>query len=335
MTQNLDLLQEALSATGLRAQVESAGFEQSLPEPGDAPARLVGYVEMGTHPQPDYQGDSKPPAREIVLTFEVFGTKNTREIEVDGVKKKVGALLRVNITEKLGKRAKFMRLIGAMRYGRSEADKPHISHMLNEVFLVTIRHGVGLKSKKAYATLQSEDGSFMIRRPVVNRYNEVGELLGEIDLSDKTPEASIPLRMFLVDNPSLNQWKSIEISGTYKKKIKADDGTEIEEEKSKNFLQDMVRRSLDWSTSPMRALLVDTGTYDESSELELADAIEIGEEPEAEDVVEVKEEAPKAETKKTATAAKVEAKVKAAAPIKAAKEQVNQSVEDDLAAMGL
>jgi hypothetical protein len=39
-------------------------------EPGAYPARLVQVLLLGTHPQRPYQGQEKPPAMEIMLTYE-------------------------------------------------------------------------------------------------------------------------------------------------------------------------------------------------------------------------------------------------------------------------
>ena len=40
-------------------------------EPGSYPARLVQVIDLGVHPQPDFQGDAKPPKPMIMLTYEL------------------------------------------------------------------------------------------------------------------------------------------------------------------------------------------------------------------------------------------------------------------------
>ena len=43
-------------------------------EPGTYPARLVQVLDIGLQPQRPYQGQDKPPAREIMLTYELVDT---------------------------------------------------------------------------------------------------------------------------------------------------------------------------------------------------------------------------------------------------------------------
>lgn len=331
-----ELLNEVKNLTGLNNQSETSKFTSSLPEPGRAPMRFVGYVELGTQPQPDYKGTPKPPAKDIILTFEVFGTKNTREIEVDGKKKKVGALIQVNITEKLQDKAKFTALFNNMKYGREGIT--HMVQMLDEVFLGTVRIGESKTTKRKYATIQKEDGSYTLGRPVMETVNEDGEITGEVDVSKKCPPASVAPRVFLVDNPSIAQWNSIYIDGTYTRKVKDDAGVETEEENSKNFLQEKIMNSLDWEGSKMQLLLDEVGeNTDEEEEIKEEDFQE-EEKPVAKKTVKtaVNDSAPSSSGK---PAAKPPAKTVTSdtkqKPKPPAKKSVDKQVDDDLASMGL
>lgn len=263
------LLEQAKTASEVQDQTaDSGGFAPSLPEEGKCPARFVGYVERGVQDQGEYQGKAKDPCMEVALTFECFGTKNIREIEVDGKKKKVGTLLRLYpMALKTSPKAKFRKLLEKMVDGR---DITHMATMLDEVFLLTVRHKE-TKSGAKYATIQSEDGSWLVGPPVMDRVDpETGEIIGSIDLTEKTPQATVDHQLFIFDKPTIEQWESIYIDGTYKKKVKDDDGNEVEVEHSKNFIQETIKESLTWSGSPMQLLL--SGLADDVEEEEKAPA---------------------------------------------------------------
>ena len=354
---NSVLLKQAKTSKALKDQSDtsSAQFSDNLPEIGKAPARLVGYVELGLQAQPAFKGKAKDPARELIISFEIFGSKNTREIEVDGKKKKVGKRLDVRVTEKLNDRAKFTKLFTKMT---RSCPIEHIAHMLNEVFLVEIRHVESAKGRK-YATIQAEDGSFNVSGPTIEKLDDMGEVIGEIDLVAITPPASVPFRLFLNDDPTLEQWQSIKIDGTYTKKTTAEDGSVVEEEKSKNFMQEAIMSALDWEGSAMEALLNDLG--EEEIEEEVSEEEEEFEEvEEIEEIEEEEEEAPPALLPKKATVAKKSVPASASTVAKAsttgkasattatkspsntvskkptpAKKSVDKQVDDDLAAMGL
>lgn len=348
MSLNSVLLDQAKKSKVLKNQTETQSSGRSIAAIGKAPARLIGYVELGTHPQPDYQGKPKDPATELAITFEVFGTKNTKEIEVDGKKKKVGALLTINTTEKLSDKSKYKKLFDKMQRGRKEIT--HMTHMLNEVFMLDITHGVGKNSKLPYATIEAPDKSFRIDGPMVDKFNEEGEVIETIDVTSKVPQASFPLRMFVVDDPSIEQWQSIKMEGTYKKKVKGADGEEVEQEISKNYLQEKIMSALNWEGSAMQAILMGLG--DEAAALEGTEAYSeeepVDEEVVPEDEAPVEEApAPKPAAKKPATAAAASPKsttakpaatataAKAASPSKPKAEPVPAADADDLASIGL
>ena len=55
------------------SKLEGSGKNENAPtlEPGSYPARLVQVIDLGVHPQPDFQGDAKPPKPMIMLTYEL------------------------------------------------------------------------------------------------------------------------------------------------------------------------------------------------------------------------------------------------------------------------
>lgn len=221
-----------------------------LPVEGKCPARLVGYVELGVQDQGTYKGEQKDPCLEVQLTFECFGKDNMDEIEIDGKKKKVGRIVRpFPIAIKVNERANFYKKFKAMDYDRG---LDHMSKMLNDVFRLTISHKEAKGSGNKYAVIDR------IESPLIEKIDpETGDVVGHTDISEKVPPASFDLQLFVVEHPTFEQWDSIHIEGTYTKKTKNEDGTEVEEEVSKNFLQEKIKKSLDWEGSAMQTLLLD------------------------------------------------------------------------------
>jgi len=301
---------EALLKQAQTTEVETDHREVSkgggvrLPAEGKCPARLIGYIEMGTQDQGEYQGEAKPPCLEAQLVFECLGTNNEDEIEVDDgkggkTKKTVGRILRpFPIAVKLNEKSNFYKMFKKMD---NERDLDHMSRMLNEVFLVTVKHGE-TKGKKKYAKLMD------VEPPLVEKRDDMGNLTDTIDISDKVRDASYPLQLFIVERPTFEMWESIKIEGTYTRKEKNEAGDEIEVEVSKNFIQEKIQDSLDWEGSAMQALLLDLGE---------------------DDAEETPAEEPKEEKKAPAKKAAKKPAAKKAAPKKEAKEETKEEAADD------
>lgn len=309
MSNNLALLKQAKqSEVSVDHSNPTKGGGPRLPEAGKCPARLIGYIELGTHPQPDFKGKAKQPEMEVQLVFECFGKNNMDEIEVDGKKKTVGRIIRpLPMTMKINERAKFYKMFKDMDYDRG---LDHMSKMLNDVFRLTISHGESKKGTK-YAQIDA------IESPLIEKVDpETGDVVGHTDITDKVPPASYDLQLFIVDHPTYEQWGSIEIEGTYTKKTKDEEtGEEIEEEVSKNFIQEKIMSALDWEGSAMQTLLLDLGEEPEE-EVEEVEEVEEEEQPEPKKKAASKTTTKKADTKK--------------APAKKEAKKVDTSDADDL-----
>jgi hypothetical protein len=60
----------ALNAKAIVAEKKRGRVQPNL-EPGGYPARVVQIIDLGLQPQRPYQGKDKPPAHEIMLTYEL------------------------------------------------------------------------------------------------------------------------------------------------------------------------------------------------------------------------------------------------------------------------
>lgn len=75
----------ALNASKVPMTVSKERVEQPNLEPGLYPARLVQIIDLGLQPQRPYMGQPKPPANEIMLTYELVDSfmidKDGKELE--------------------------------------------------------------------------------------------------------------------------------------------------------------------------------------------------------------------------------------------------------------
>lgn len=247
----MSLLDQAQSAADYTDHtVDNGGqFNNEPPAAGPTTARFVGYVEIGSRAQRAYQGQEKPPADEVRLYFELLGKKHRKEVGEGDDKRTVGRVMNLfPITIKTGDKAKFRKLFNKMAYGRS--DIKHMAAMLGEGFKVTVvntEKEVDGK-KRTYSNLTDSEGNWLVGAPVA----EVTTEDGEIETKPlPVPEATVPLKLLLWDNPTKEQWDSIFIDGT--RTVKDKDG---EREVSKNWLQeDIVENALNFEGSPLQSLL--------------------------------------------------------------------------------
>lgn len=257
MSLNAELLKQAQTAE-LEDQTVVKVMGPRLPEAGIWPARLVGLIELGTHPQ-EFQGTATAPAPELQLVFEVFGKPNMQTFEKDGKSITTGTTIRpLPMTVKQSAKATFMKVLDKLRYGRK--DIKHIGRMIGEVFRLKIEIAESNKGTKFAKIVDYYSPIIDIVDP------DSGEVTGTKDITPNVPPPSRDMQLFLFDTPTFEQWKSIEIEGTYTRKTKDEDGKEIEEEVSKNFIQEKIQSALNWEGSPMQTLLL--GLDEDEGEVE-------------------------------------------------------------------
>lgn len=244
MTSLLEQVKAAAAKLADQTEDKGGNFEYEPPAAGPCIARFVSYVEIGNHPQKVFQGKAKPPAPEAIIQFELLGKKHAKEIEMQDetgqtVKRIVYPVITERVAIKSGPRAGFYKLLSAMDYGRGNT---HMAFMLGEAFILTIIHNEVEKDgkKHVYANIKDDSGNWKVSAPV--RVNEEGETEPL-----KAPAATVAERLLLWDAPSIEQWNSIHIPGTYQRK---------EGEVSKNWLQNMVKSALNWEGSPVQNLVL-------------------------------------------------------------------------------
>lgn len=276
---NTLLAQAKAAADKLADQTDESGggnFEYEPPAAGMTMARLVSYIEIGPQPQPDFAGKPKAPSPECIIEFQLLGKKHAKEIEVDvegqKVKKTIYPIIRLGrgpgspvgkavkngMNMPGGSKSNHFKLMSAMRYGRE--DMTNMAFMLGEAFKIEVIHNTqekevnGKKTTVTYANIRTKEGVWTVSSPMVQK---IDEETGEPDGPPrpiKCSEPTVPLRMLLWDAPSIEQWESIFIDGTFKKKI-----GDTEVDVSKNWIQEQCFNSTAFEGSALQTMLMQEG----------------------------------------------------------------------------
>ena len=223
------------------AQQGGGGGDYTPPAEGIARARLVGYVETGVHEKG--VGAGKPPVQkpQVKLIFELSGPNHQPKVLDDGTK--LPHRITVDENYSLNEKANFYKLFRRMNW---KGTATHMSQLLGEAFLVTIKHKVTGESdkKRTYANIR-DDAGYTVQPP---RYVD--------PLSNQTVEVPVDppisaLRLFVWNAPTellKPMWDSLFIDGEYP--AKGDRPA-----RSKNVLQEEIKAALNFKQSPIWEVL--------------------------------------------------------------------------------
>lgn len=245
----LAALQAANREKGVDQSETSAGgdYTREVPVEGACFLRLISYVELGQHAE-EFEGQKKTPNK-VLLQFEVRGKNYPATNEETGRDRPF--IISITMTLSNSDRANFHKLFNQMRGGNEEVK--HMLDMIGWGFVGRIYHNVKGegKDKKTYANLNSKAEGYSIK-PAFKVETDV-EAGTETRAPYTVPEAITPLRAFLWDFADKAQWDSLFIDGENKPK----EGEEAA--KSKNWIQDLIRKALNFKGSPIHAILNGAG----------------------------------------------------------------------------
>ena len=243
------LLQQAkqLAQTGdLGDQsVAQKGFKKFVIPAGVTTARFIGYVEIGKQPQRAFEGKPKPDTEVVRLTFELNGTKYMRDISKEGEPEKlIPSTITVDMPLSMNEKSKFFKLMQKMK---GDKDVKHMVELLGNAYVITITHNKG-KGDKVYANMYTKVEGWCIRQPI-----QVDAISGE-STPIPVPEVQGDISLLLQKTPTIEQWNSIFIDGTFKKKV-----GEEEIEVSKNFIQFLALGASNFEGSELEKVLTASG----------------------------------------------------------------------------
>lgn len=217
-----------------------------IPEAGTTRLRFVEYIETGMRTTEFSQPGGKKKkttAPRVRFTFELSG-KNHAPMEFDGVQ--VPHTLSIRSSKGTNSKSGYIKLFKSMVGDVSNATN-YIA-LVGDGFQGKVQHREfdktdGTKGKAAH--LGSATDGFTIT-PATYEDPETGETK-----TLKIDEPISPIRVFIWDRPSLAQWDSLYIDGTW------DNGD------TKNEHQETIKRAENFVGSPIYNLLIESGRADE------------------------------------------------------------------------
>jgi hypothetical protein len=229
-------------------QAQAGGGDYTPPPEGPCRVRFIGYIELGKQKQ-KVKGIEQ--IKDMVqLVFEVHGKAYPVHVADDGTKTPVRISIETNLS--LNEKAHFYKLFQRMNHTQQAK---HMAELLGNGYKAQIVHDkwTGQDGKERItATLKAADGYTIQPARVEDDEVEGGWRALEV------PPAISSIRCFLWDYADLDQWGSLFIDGEFPER-KNDKGEVIAKAKSKNVFQDRIKRAVNFSSSPMYALLTAGG----------------------------------------------------------------------------
>lgn len=237
----------AAVAPNMNEAQKGGGGDYTPPAEGIARARFVGYIETGIHER--NVGPGKPPVQkpQVKLIFELSGPNHQPKVLDDGTK--LPHRITVDENYSLNEKANFYKLFRRMNW---KGTATHMSQLLGEAFLVTIKHKVSGEGdkKRVYANIR-DDAGYTVQPP---RYVD--------PLSNQTVEVPVDppisaLRLFVWNAPTellKPMWDSLFIDGEYPARTD-DKGNVTAPARTKNVLQEEIKAALNFKDSPIFQLL--------------------------------------------------------------------------------
>ena len=269
-------LADKAAATGknMNEAQQGGGGDYEPPAAGPTRLRFISYVELGKQ-EDTYMG--KPRVRDTaMLTFELSGPKH-KPTDIDGVKHphRISIELPISLNEK----AHFYKLFRALNHAGKAT---HIAQLVGEAYKGTVVHrkytGKDGKERVAVDLFDKTKGAFTIeaaRYEIVNPddHEEPGPT-GEFKQL-QVDAAISPLRLFLWDYADKEQWDSLFIDGEYPER-KDDKGVVTAPAKSKNVIQNKIKRAKNFKGSPVYTVLAAAGGTLDIPEAETGKFVEDG-----------------------------------------------------------
>ena len=197
----------------------SGGGERRLLPAGTALVRLSGYIEYGTQLVQKFGSDETEPKRVFRLVFKIVGGQGTNEAG-ERVPFKDGdfftTLSTWDIALSAHEKSKAVKMFATMNYKKTAR---HFSGLLGELYFVDINHEI-------------KNGKTMARPDWKTLSKPVDRMTGQLYDAPVLPDDAYQL--FLWDNPTPEQWASINIEGT------------TAQGKSKNYIQDQILKAQDF-----------------------------------------------------------------------------------------
>lgn len=255
----------AAAAGADQTKTVTGGGDYQPPAAGPCNLRFVSYIEVGRQKR-TFKGAPKVQP-EAWLTFELSGPKHQPTVKDDGTKMPHRLTIKLNLS--LNEKAGFKKLFNRMNY---KGDAQHMVQLLGEAYKGVVIHDEWEgkdKKKRIDAVLKDAEGMFTIAPPRAPIFDEDGNDTGEFRVVKVDP-AITPLKAFLWEHADMEQWNALFIEGEYPER-KNDKGEVTAKAKSKNVLQEEIKRAVNFVGSPIYNLLAANGASLDIPDAEHAD----------------------------------------------------------------
>ncbi len=215
-------------------EAQKGGSGARLLPTGYALGRLVEYVEFGNQPQ-EYNGKAKDPALEAQLGFALWGAAVDAQGQPCTYHNDDGTpyILRLfPMALSRNDKARAFLMFKAMNWKNTAK---HFAELIGQPILVKIVHEEKSKADKTIVSRIDPKGFLPPLDPVTRQPYAIPE----------APDDAY--RLFLWDYPTLEDWNSLYVEGTF------DDG------KSKNRLQETILAATNFAGSALETLLIGNG----------------------------------------------------------------------------
>lgn len=262
-------------ALGAKATAESGkdmtkaqtggGGDYEPPKAGFCMLRLVGYFEIGKQAG-TFKG--APTIKDKVqLVFEVSGPHHPPTVHEDGTKTPHRITLEENFS--LSEKAHFFKLFQRMNY---KGEATHMVQLVGEPFKAKIIHRTYKRrdGKEGIAVdlYDKATGTFTIEPPRAEIIDDMGMPTGEVKVLN-VPPAITELKAFLWDYADMESWNSLFIDGEYPER-RDDNGAVTAPAKSKNVIQNTIKRATNFKGSVIYNLLAAAGANLDIPDAEVA-----------------------------------------------------------------
>ena len=251
---DINKLGKLVEEKGVDQSEASAGgdFAFEVPNAGIVYIRLIEYIELGKYDEV-YKDrktgkENAKTSEKVRLGFELRGPNHPEKNEE--TKREKPLIIRETLTLSTNEKSNFYKLFLKMRQACSMPDAKHMVQLMDKPMKAVIYHnkGKGENADKTYANLK-EDGVYAFTRPVRITENEDGSTT---EHPVKVPAAINPQRAFIWDLADKEQWDSLFIDGKYDDRV--NDKGETVPGKSKNWMQEGIKRAKNWKGSPAAAI---------------------------------------------------------------------------------
>ncbi|MFL9882025.1 hypothetical protein PQR66_03255 [Paraburkholderia agricolaris] len=212
----------------------SEGERQTGMPAGLAPARLVGYYEIGKH-ESEFEG-RKSLAEYVQLVFELSGPKHPPRADGSSV------LIKLEDKVSLDAGSLFYKLFAAMNYSGKAT---HMAQLLDDPFLIEVFHNRSSDGKRFYPSLKGKGKGYNITGP-----NYEDPATGETK-SLAVAAAVSPLKAFFWEGATKEDWDAIYIPGEYPERKDEKTGEVTSRARPKNVIQNRIKEALNWKEHPL------------------------------------------------------------------------------------